>query len=296
MSKFKFLFFLITAFLLNQQCFANESGSLKATIIGSGEPNYNPQRSGPAVLISYNDEKILVDMGNGTQARLFELGVEIKDIDTFMFTHHHLDHNEEFIPIFINRLKSSDEPFTIIGPKNTKKLVEFIYDWYEEDINYRLGGRGQTLYQRKKNIAIKDIKGGDAFDLNGLSITTTNVNHSIETIAYRYQLVNKSIVITGDLTYTASLPELAQNTNILIMDAGRLIRKKDGKGPGKRKKKGPRAHATIEEVTKMATESNAETLVLTHIKSVKDWDASRKAIKTSYRGKIIFATDLMEIQ
>ncbi len=248
------------------------------------------------VLICYNDEKIIVDMGNGTQARLFELGVNIKEIDTFMFTHHHLDHNEEFIPIFINRLKSNDEPFTIIGPENTKKLVEFIFDWYREDINYRLGGRGQTLEQRRKNITVKDIKGGDAFDLNGLSITTTNVNHSITTIAYRYQLADQSIVITGDLTYTASLPKLARNTNFLIMDAGRLIIKRDGKGPRKRKKKGAPAHSSIEELIKMATESNAETLVLTHLKSDKDWDASRKAISASFRGKIIFAADLMEIK
>ena len=44
------------------------------TIIGSGSPQYNPQRSGPSALVQFNGVKFLVDMGNGTRAQLEKLG------------------------------------------------------------------------------------------------------------------------------------------------------------------------------------------------------------------------------
>ncbi len=43
-------------------------------------------------------------MGNGTQANLNKLGVNIRKLSALFFTHHHLDHNEEFVPIFIRSL------------------------------------------------------------------------------------------------------------------------------------------------------------------------------------------------
>ncbi len=281
-------------------------------ITGSGGPKYNAYRSGPGVLIESKNQKILVDMGNGTFANLNRLGVKVKDINTFMFTHHHLDHNEEFIPIFIKRIISDDSPITIIGPEKTKELVDFILSWYEKDINYRLKRLGKTMVDRRNNIIVKDIKGGDSFDISGIKVTTTQVNHTITTIAYRYQSGKKSIVVSGDLTYSPSLAKLAKNTDILIMDSGPLItskrrcRNRDNNKIGfnnrkvnknsKKRRKSP-AHPSIDDVMKMATDSNSKQLVLTHIVRGKiDESAVKNYIGKSYRGRIILANDLLIIE
>ncbi len=300
LSFLNVLHVLLITILLSFQSTTTEASSLKAVITGSGSPVYSIDRAGPGVLVISDKQKILVDMGNGTQANLEKLGVRIKDIDTFMFTHHHLDHNEEFIPVLIKRIISKDSTLTIIGPEKTKELVEFILNWYEEDINYRLSRNGKTLKDRRKNIVVKEIKGGDSFNLNEIKVTTTPVNHTITTIAYRYQLDKKSIVISGDLTYTPSLAKLAKNANILILDSGPLIRKKNGNRDGsvnrKRKRTGTPAHSSIQEIREMAEDSNPEKLVLTHIvRGQVDTDATKKYLAESYSGSIIFATDLLII-
>ena len=68
---------------------------LTATIIGSGSPVYNENRASASVLVSLGNTQILVDMGNGTQANLYKLGINIRKLSALLFTHHHLDKNND---------------------------------------------------------------------------------------------------------------------------------------------------------------------------------------------------------
>jgi len=56
---------VLIAALINS---ASAEEQLTATIIGSGSPIYNKNRASASVLISAGNSRILVDMGNGTQA------------------------------------------------------------------------------------------------------------------------------------------------------------------------------------------------------------------------------------
>lgn len=78
----------------------NANETLQATIIGSGSPLYNENRASASVLISKENTNILLDMGNGTQANLHKVGINARKLSALLFTHHHLDHNEEFVPNF----------------------------------------------------------------------------------------------------------------------------------------------------------------------------------------------------
>ena len=77
---------------------------MTATIIGSGSPVHNENRASASVLVARGDTGILVDMGNGTQANLNRLGVDYRNLSALMFSHHHLDHNQEFVPLFIRSI------------------------------------------------------------------------------------------------------------------------------------------------------------------------------------------------
>ncbi|WP_083692375.1 MBL fold metallo-hydrolase [Seonamhaeicola sp. S2-3] len=130
------VYVILILFFLNTQLFSqNNNEYLTATIIGSGSPKFNTERSGPSVLISYKNTHILVDMGNGTQANLNKAGIKIKNIDGLLFTHHHLDHNEEFAPIFIKSLLGGNQ-IIIAGPEQTTSIVDNILEIYKEDITY----------------------------------------------------------------------------------------------------------------------------------------------------------------
>lgn len=293
MKKYIFLLFLFISFnLIAQQI----KSVLNATIIGSGSPKYNPERSGPSVLINYQDTYLLVDMGNGTQANLEKLQIKTKQLDGLLFTHHHLDHNEEFVPIFIKAL-ISNSTFAVAGPTATADYVSNNLALYDEDINYRLSKSGRTVSDVKSNFTTKEFTGGETFSIGDITITTDKVNHTINTIAYRFDAGGTSIVVSGDLTYSKNLSVLALNTDYLIIDSGGTIAK--GSKPkntntGKAKNNKTRAHVNLAESSLMAKEANTNNLVLTHFSVTDiDEDATTKEINKNYNGAVIFAEDLM---
>lgn len=63
------LFVLVSFLLLSPAVFANSEqpsdSPLIATILGSGSPNYNPNRAQSGVLITQGNTRLLVDMGIG---------------------------------------------------------------------------------------------------------------------------------------------------------------------------------------------------------------------------------------
>ncbi|WP_299780704.1 DUF1566 domain-containing protein [uncultured Formosa sp.] len=284
---------------LSTPIFAQQNSEhLMATIIGSGSPKFNTERSGPSVLISYKNTNILVDMGNGTQANLNANQTKIKDLDALLFTHHHLDHNEEFTPIFIQSLLGGNT-ISISGPAPTTTMVDNILTTYKDDINYRLSKSGRDLNSAIKHVSTKNLKGDESFFIGDIKITCTPVNHTITTLAYRFDVNGESIVISGDLTYSESLPVLAKNVDYLIMDSGGSIQLGAKARPNRNqnnRKTTQHAHVNLAESSQMAQEAHAKILVLTHFNYTDiDEAATKTEIRKNYNGTILFGFDLMKI-
>ncbi len=293
--------FLILLFWGSQLFTQENNNHLTATIIGSGSPKYNTERSGPSVLITYKNTQILVDMGNGTQANLNKNNTKIKAIDGFLFTHHHLDHNEEFTPIFIQSLLGGNS-ISVAGPKPTTTMVDHILSIYEEDIAYRLSKSDRSISDVKPNLSINNLTGNSSFYIGDIKITYTPVKHSIETFAYRFDVGHSSIVISGDLTYSESLPVLANNADYLIIDSGGAIALGKQRNAPKsntnryNSKTKEKAHVNLAESSQMAKEAHVKNLVLTHFNfTTVDEEATTTEIRKNYSGTIIYGEDLMSV-
>ncbi|MEO5715932.1 MAG: MBL fold metallo-hydrolase, partial [Luteolibacter sp.] len=272
------------------------AGPFTVITLGTGTPRFDATRSGPATMIQHDGKFYLIDMGNGTQARLNEMGIPLRQIDGLLITHHHLDHDEELIPMFINtRLMGSKPP--VIGTPGTKAYVDFIMTSYAEDIAYRLGRKGRTV-QEFEPLDVRDVQGGETFTLGVMKVTTAKVNHTIHTVAYRFDLGNQSIVISGDLSYSDSLVTLAHNADVLVIDSGGLIVRKGQtpRGGGPAGEKPEAAHGSANDVATMAAKAGVKRLVLTHIAPGEvDEEATLKAARSIYQGEVVVARDLLEI-
>ncbi|WP_147676862.1 MBL fold metallo-hydrolase [Algibacter pacificus] len=281
---------------LSFQLFSQAQSQLSATIIGSGSPKYNVERAGPSVLISYENTHILIDMGNGTQANLEKLNIKNKDLNGLLFTHHHLDHNEEFTPLFIKTLLSGNH-FDIVGPKPTTDLVNTILKNYEEDIAYRLSKKQRTFSDVETHFTINELKGGETFNIGDIKITSTPVNHTISTLAYRFDAGGTSIVISGDLSYSETLAPLAKQADYLIIDSGGSIelgKTNRRKASNKIRTNKEFAHVNLYESSLMAKEAEVKNLVLTHFNFTNvDEDATSAELHKNYSGTIFYAEDLM---
>ncbi len=268
------------------------------TIIGSGNPQYNPERSGPSALVQYKGIKFLVDMGNGTRAQLEKLGfVRRNSPDALLITHHHLDHNEEFIPMVHQKFMMPDN-FLIAGPSPIKEMTNYVVKFYNEDLDYRKQSKGQTFDENNINATVKELKGDTSFTWRGVQITTTEVPHSIYTLAYRFDAGGKSIVISGDLSYTPNLGKLAKDADILVIDS-QIIRKnahRNRAGNARKNTKKPTntAHASIDDAAKMAAEAGVKTLIITHLPNANiDEEATKTKIAEQFKGRVFIARDFL---
>ena len=264
---------------------ADEGVSVR--ILGSGEPGYNAERAEAAVLVSFGAEQLLVDMGNGTQAGLSKAGLRAPQLAALIITHHHIDHNQELIPILANALLRQTAPMAV-GPAGIKAQADFARNFYQEDIAYRranIGTPGSIPIPE-----VKEIKGGEEFTLGGITVKTAAVNHSIETIAYRFEKDGKSVVVSGDLYYSESLIKLAKNADILVLD-GSPASMPNGRGSAQNGK--PRSHSTFDEIITMVKESSAKTVVLNHLPNRAIDEAAVRAAftKAGVASQIVFAYD-----
>jgi len=313
MRKFFFCLILVASTFLHV---VSRAQQLTATIIGSGAPAYNEHRANASVLISQGHTQILVDMGNGTQINLHKLGVDTRSLSALLFTHHHIDHNQEFIPLLIRSLLGRHE-FKIIGPPNTVKLTETNLKLYTEDINYRMRRSNRKLSDRSNAFDARDIKGGESFKIDNINISTIKVPHSIHALAYRFDHNGRSIVVTGDMAYTDNLQALAKNADYMIIESGGMIMKngrsrrrmrgaRQGQGQqnwraGRQSQGRPggqraqdRAHVNLHESSLMAKQANVKNLVYTHFGVGElDEEASLREIVKNYSGNVIFSKDLL---
>jgi ribonuclease BN (tRNA processing enzyme) len=275
------------------------AAQFSVVLIGTGCPEYNPRRSGPSALIQADGHYFLVDMGNGTQVRLLEAGIAFHDIETMMFTHHHLDHNEEYLPISVLAWLQGRRHANLVGPPKTKALHDFLLSFYREDLEYRARLTGSSLDGMFTNVEITELEGDNELEINGVRISTTEVPHTAYTLAYRFDSGDSSIVISGDLSYSDDLVQLARDADVLVMDSGGVIKKGGGprRPPPVQMGQGfVRAHGTLQEVATMAAKANVKKMVLTHFTPGEiDVEASLREMSKIYSGEILFGEDLMEV-
>jgi ribonuclease BN (tRNA processing enzyme) len=274
--------------------------------LGTGSPRYSTVRSRPATLVSLGDFHVLVDMGTGTENRLNELGIRLNQINHLMVTHHHIDHNAE-LPLFLVTASVRQSLESVTGPAGTRQYVSLLQDFYMEDMLYRTRRRNVSE-DVLRDIEVRELQGGETFEIGDLKVTTAKVEHSIHTVAYRFDHGNQgSIVVSGDLTYSPGLVELASGADILVIDSGgmpsadneqRRRRGANADRPGarnsstRRRTRPDQAHGSLEDVAGMANAAGVSTLVLTHIGVDRVDEASvRERISAIFDGAIEIASD-----
>lgn len=132
-----------------------------------------------AIYTKYNgactlvDNKLIVDMPNGTLKQLLKKGIDCKNIKTILITHKHGDHTAD-VPFFLkhifNGIKDSRE-ITIIGQNGIKRKIIELFNAYnfenEEEI---------SKYFNLKFIEVLE----DEINVNGYEIKSYIVSHGEE--------------------------------------------------------------------------------------------------------------------
>src|ERR1700761_4227615 len=100
-----------------------DEAKMKVTLLGTAGPEYFPDRLGISTLVEVNGEKLLFDVGPGTNQRLYQSGVNPKDITTIFLTHLHSDHIAGLPDLWMTPwfLLGRDHGLELWGPATTSR-------------------------------------------------------------------------------------------------------------------------------------------------------------------------------
>ena len=78
------------------------------TLLGTGSPMVDPNRAGPATLVSAGDQRFLVDCGRGVLMRAAAAGAQAAGLTAVLLTHLHSDHITDLGDVITTRWVSTE--------------------------------------------------------------------------------------------------------------------------------------------------------------------------------------------
>jgi ribonuclease Z len=234
------------------------------TLLGTGSPMPNPDRAGPATLISVGDEHYLVDAGRGVLMRLAAAGLGAPNLSAVLITHLHSDHITDLNDVITTRwvMTFVPTPLTIVGPVGTRAVVDHILASLEPDMAYRIAHHDDL--DSPPQIDVIEVTDG-LIDLPGdVSIRCAQTDHKpVEpSVGFRFDHDGVSVVAAGDTVPCTGLDSLCDGADALV----HTVIRKDiiANLPMQRIKDTLDYHSSPEEAAQTAARGGVGTLVLTH--------------------------------
>lgn len=278
-----------------------KSENVKLQMLGTRGPEFLDGNASTGYLIWINEKaRIIIDAGAGSLQRFKQSGANFEDVDLMLLTHFHVDHTADFASyikggFFTERSKD----LTVMGPEasrysaSTKQFVDravgkengtypYLGDFLDPDGDSSYKIKVITVPWTYDDLSVKQI-----YQQNGITVKSVSTHHGpFPSIAYRVETQGCSITFSGDMSGRLdALPELAQNTDILV--AHNAI-PEDATGVAER------LHMKPSYISRTARAAKVKTLLLTHImkRSLDVKPQSLELIKKEYKGKVIYPNDL----
>lgn len=194
-------------------------------MLGTGTPNADPDRSGPAVAIVVNGASYLVDAGPGIvrRAALAQRTDSISALaparlQRVFLTHLHSDHTAGLPDLILTPwVLERAVPLEVYGPPRTKRMVDLLEDAYADDIQIRLHG-GEPSNKTGYRAVAHDVKPGVVYRDSNVTVTAFAVPHGRWENAYGYvfQTKDRKIVISGDTGPTDAVAKACDGCDVLV--------------------------------------------------------------------------------
>ncbi len=279
-------------------------------VLGAGSPNPTPTRFGSAHVLSVAGELLMFDCGPAATHKLVKAGLFPTKVDHLFFTHHHFDHNIDYPCFLLCRWDQSigeENQLKVFGPNLTEKITEgligesgvFADDWRAR-VNHPSSqqvfiNRGGTLPRKPPSVAAKDVGPGLVFKGKDWRVTAAPAEHVqpwLDSLAYRVDSSEGSVVFTGDTRRCQSVTDLARNADVMLCMCtnDQVAIEQDGTLIGSCGTGG---------AAQMAQDAGVKKLVLIHIgPHLARHGAMENGIgevHRNYDGEIVFSEEVMRI-
>jgi ribonuclease BN (tRNA processing enzyme) len=212
--------FLVAAATLSAQ----PADTTRVVLLGTGNPNPDPDRSGPAVAVVAGGHPYLVDCGPGVVRRAEEArrnGLEAlvaEKLDIVFLTHLHSDHTLGCPDLLLSPwVTGRAVPLRVYGPPGTRALFDGILAAYDSDIRNRSTGL-QPHNDTGWRAEVTEIGAGVVYEDSAVRVTAFEVPHAgwERAFAYRFETPERSIVISGDIGPGDAIVEACAGCDVLV--------------------------------------------------------------------------------
>ena len=295
---------------------------IKINFLGTGSMVPTAKRNHPAILLTYKDENILFDCGEGTQRQFRYAKLNPCKITRIFISHWHGDHILG-LPGLLQTIMQNEYQKTLLiyGPKGTKSKMKKILSIFEKvnelKIKIKELNEKDNVEAEDFIIKVKELNHGtpclgysfiekDKLSINKEKLKKLNLKSSPELKKLKQGKnikVNNKTIKAKDLTelkkgkkitfifdtkYNEHLIDFAENSDLLISESTYL----DEEEIATQYK-----HQTLKQSVKIAKESKSKKLILFHLSQryEKNFKEFSEYAKKQFKNSEI-AKDLMEIK
>jgi len=272
----------------------------RVIMLGTGTPNADPDRSGPAVAIVVGGAAYLVDAGPGIVRRA-ALAARTDSIPALaadrlrrvFLTHLHSDHTTGLPDlIFSPWVLGRTAPLDVYGPPGTARMVDLLEQAYSEDVAIRLRG-GEPSNKTGYAAHTHDVTGGEVYRDSNVVVTAFEVMHGKweHALGYTFKTADRTIVVSGDTRPTDAIVRACNGCDVLVHEVYDAEAFK-GRTPDWQAYHSA-YHTSSFELADIAARARPRLLLLYHQLYWGGSDSSIVSqIKTRYRGEVVPARDL----
>ena len=203
-----------------------EEDSLSAVICGSRSPIPSPGRAQTCVMVRAGENIYIVDIGDGSASNLRNWGIPFNKIKSVLLTHLHSDHISDLADLHLASwiMQRRKAKLDVYGPQGVGLVTKGFETAYEPDYFFRNTHHGDQIAPLDVaglNPHTVDLNRPKIIDEDGLIVTAFEVVHDPvkPALGYRFDYKGRSLVISGDTSYSENLIENSRDVDVLIHEA-----------------------------------------------------------------------------
>jgi ribonuclease BN (tRNA processing enzyme) len=264
----------------------------KLILLGTGTPNAEPARAGPAAAVVVGEQPYVVDFGPGVVRRAVAAGLDPKRLTRAFLTHLHSDHTAGYPDLILTPWTlEREEPLEVYGPPGLQAMTERVLAAYEADIKERLGGL-EPANETGWRVEAHDVEPGAVYEDGNVAVEAFDVDHgSWRAYGYKFQAADRVVVISSDTAPTEVIVEKSRGCDILVHEVYSAAGFETL--PPAWQKYHAAVHTSSRELAEIASRAEPKLLVLYHqLLWGVSYDELVAEIKESYGGEVVSGRDL----
>ena len=275
---------------------------MKLTLLGTGGPFPDPDRSGPATVLQIEDDYLLFDTGRGIVLQLVRAGIPLDRIHVFI-THHHYDHIGDLADLILTSwIQGRQTPLPLFGPPGTTAIISTLLEQvYDRDIAFRSSGTDALVWAP---VSSQDVVGGLVHESGNWRVYTQKVVHGDgftnslgnrwTCLGYRVEAEGKVVTVSGDCVACEGIEHLAREADVLVQCCYLACAEITTPGSIRLARN---TLACADTVGKIAAQAKVKQLVLTHFQKKSEEMMQTLALEVSkdYTGPVVLGEDLLEV-